>query len=266
MSQENLDIVRANFEAFNAGDLDALREMFDPDVIVRAAEDWPEPGPFVGRDAVMRQGEQLRETWDAVTLEPISDFIDVGDRVAVRHIWRGVGRGPPEANLEFTVVYTIRKGRILGLDYFYDHAEALATMGLRESASAQSNVELVYRAFAAYNQRDLDAFLALNDDDVEAVPRVGLMEGSYHGHDGLRRWWEDLFGVYPDFEMEVVEVRDLGDLTLTTLRVRGHGAGSDIPLDDAIWSVGRWRQGKCVWWANFDTEAEALAVTGRGGG
>ena len=41
--------------------------MYDPNVIVRATEDWPEPGPFVGREAVMRQGEQLRETWDAVT-------------------------------------------------------------------------------------------------------------------------------------------------------------------------------------------------------
>ena len=106
--------------------------MYDPNVIVRATEDWPEPGPFVGRDAVMRQGEQLRETWDAVTVEPISDFIGVGDRFAVRHIWRGVGHGPAESNLEFTVVYTIRKGKILGIEYFYDHAEALKTMGLDE--------------------------------------------------------------------------------------------------------------------------------------
>ena len=36
-----------------------------PTSIVRTPEDWPEPGPFVGREAVMRQFEQLRETWDA---------------------------------------------------------------------------------------------------------------------------------------------------------------------------------------------------------
>jgi hypothetical protein len=35
-----------------------------------------------------------------------------------------------ESNLEFTVVYTIRKGKILGLDYFRDHAEALEALGL----------------------------------------------------------------------------------------------------------------------------------------
>ena len=132
MSQENLEVVRAAFEAWNARDLDALRELYDSDIIVRVTEDWPEPGPFVGREAVMRQGEQLRETWDAVTLEPISDFVDVGDRVAVRHVWRGVGHGPAESNPEFTVVATVRKGKILGFDYFWHHAEALDALGLSE--------------------------------------------------------------------------------------------------------------------------------------
>ena len=57
------------------------------------AEGWPEPGPFFGRETVMRQFEQLRETWDTDTFELISDFIDVGDRVLVRFIWRGAGTG-----------------------------------------------------------------------------------------------------------------------------------------------------------------------------
>ena len=35
MSQENVEIVRAAFEAWNAGDMDAFRELYDPDVIVR---------------------------------------------------------------------------------------------------------------------------------------------------------------------------------------------------------------------------------------
>ena len=32
-----------------------VREFYDPDAIMRVAPDWPEPGPFVGRDAVMQQ-------------------------------------------------------------------------------------------------------------------------------------------------------------------------------------------------------------------
>jgi ketosteroid isomerase-like protein len=131
MSQENVEIVRAFFEAWNAGDMDALREMYDPDIIVRMPEDWPEPGPFVGPDAVMRQWQQQRETWDADTLEWISAFSDAGDRVVVRFIWHGVGQGP-ELNLEVTGVYTVRKGRIFGLVFLWDHAEALEALGLRE--------------------------------------------------------------------------------------------------------------------------------------
>ena len=139
MSQENVEVVRAAFEAGNSGDMDALREMYDPDVIVRPFEDWPEPGPYMGREAVMRWFEQLRETWDADALEPIGDFIDIGDRVAVRQIWRGAGSGP-EANLEMTWVGTVRKGKIVFVEFFWDHAEALEAVGLsKQDAHADSS-------------------------------------------------------------------------------------------------------------------------------
>ena len=126
-----MEIVRALFDAWNAGDWDAFRELYDPYVIVRTVEDWPEPEPYVGREAVMRQGEQQRETWDADALVPIGDFIDAADRVAVRFIWRGTGHGP-ESNMEVTQVITVRKGRVFLLEHFWDHAKALKTLGLSE--------------------------------------------------------------------------------------------------------------------------------------
>ena len=131
MSQENVEVVRAGFEAWNAPDMEALRELYDPDVLWRPPEGWPEPGPYVGREAVMRQLEQMRETWDADTLEPISDFIHAADRVVVRQIWRGAGRGP-ESNLEITNVFMLRKGKIVYQEFFWDHAEALEAAGLSE--------------------------------------------------------------------------------------------------------------------------------------
>jgi ketosteroid isomerase-like protein len=131
MSQENVEINRAFIEAWNAGDVDALRALYDPDVIVRPLEGWPEPGPYVGREAVMRQWEQQRETFDADSLEVIGDYIDAADRVVVKQIWRGVGHGP-EANIEVTSVSTFRKGRIIFVEFFWDHAEALEAVGLSE--------------------------------------------------------------------------------------------------------------------------------------
>ena len=79
----------------------------------------------------MREWEQMRETWDADALVPISDFIDAGDRVLVRFIWRGQGHGP-ESNIELTAVYTVRHGRVLYQEFFRDYAEALEAVGLRE--------------------------------------------------------------------------------------------------------------------------------------
>ena len=134
MSRENVEIVRALVDHWNAADMDAFRELYDPDVIVRTAEGWPEPGPYVGREAAMRFHEQLRGTWDSNTLVPISDFIDAGDRVAVRYIWRGAGHGA-ELNIEVTLVFTMRKGRVVFQEFFWDHAEALEAMGLSEQGA-----------------------------------------------------------------------------------------------------------------------------------
>ena len=130
MSQENVEVVRAAYDAWNAGDIDAVRDFHHPNVIARYGAAWPEPGPFVGREEVMRQWERNREAWDSDTFESIS-IAEAGDRVIARLIWRGVGRGP-EAHLEFTAVYTVRKGKVLYQESFWDHAEALVAVGLLE--------------------------------------------------------------------------------------------------------------------------------------
>ena len=105
--------------------------MHAPSVIARTIEGWPEPGPFVGRDAVMRQFARVRAAWDTDAIEPIGDFLDAGDRVIVRVFFHDLGIGP-EANLEFTIVYTVRERRIFFIEYFWDHAEALEAAGLSE--------------------------------------------------------------------------------------------------------------------------------------
>src|SRR5436190_4811754 len=111
MSKENVEVVKAAFEAWNAGDMDAFRNRYHPDVTMRPMENWPEPGPWVGRDEVMRQFRQLRETYDADTWESTTAFRHIADRVVVRGIWHGVGQGP-ESHMEFTIVCAVRHGTI----------------------------------------------------------------------------------------------------------------------------------------------------------
>jgi hypothetical protein len=127
---------------------------------------------------------------------------------------------------------------------------------------SQDNLEIAYRAIDAINQRDLDAFLALMDEEVQSVPRLVAVEGDLHGHDGIRRWWDSLLDAFPDFSIVVVEGRGVGDVALITIRALGHGAGSAVPFDDKTWHASRWQRGRCVWWQVFNTEAEALEAAG----
>ena len=127
---------------------------------------------------------------------------------------------------------------------------------------SQENVELACRSIEASNRRDLEAFLRLMDTDVEGVPPLASMEGNYHGHAGIRRWWESLFENLPDFAIEVVEKREHGDLTLTVVRNRAHGAASAAPVEERLWIVAEWRNRKAIWWHTFRSEAEALEAVG----
>lgn len=126
-----------------------------------------------------------------------------------------------------------------------------------------SHGELQQRIFDAFNRRDLADFLTLMDADVRAVPLTAVMEGDYRGHDGIRRWWTNLLDILPDYTIDAIAVRELGDVTVSELRNRAHGPGSDTDVEHRTWSVAKWRDGKVVWWGNFQTEAEALDAVGQ---
>jgi ketosteroid isomerase-like protein len=132
MSQENVEIVRRAYETWNAGDMETLREFYEPyAIIVPRFEGWPEgTEPTVGRDAVVELYEYARETWNADSMEPVS-LTEAGDSVVVRTIWRGTGHGP-DFTMEWSIVFTLRNGKIFLLEQFWDHEDALEAVGLTE--------------------------------------------------------------------------------------------------------------------------------------
>jgi ketosteroid isomerase-like protein len=131
MSPESAEVVRQAYKAYNAGDLAAFGALLHADVVMHHVEGWPEPGPSVGRDAVLLMIEQLRDAFEGDTLEPTTDFVEGTGCVIARDVWRGSGSGP-EADFEFTRIFTVRKGLITCIEIFRDHAEALAAVGLSE--------------------------------------------------------------------------------------------------------------------------------------
>ena len=127
---------------------------------------------------------------------------------------------------------------------------------------SRENVELHRRAIDAVNRRDLEGFLALMDADVEVVSRIVAVEGGLHGHDGVRKWWANWFATWPDYEIDVVGMRDIGAVTIATISAIGHGAGSALPFEDNAWLACRWRDSRVVWWQVFRVEADALEAIG----
>jgi hypothetical protein len=127
---------------------------------------------------------------------------------------------------------------------------------------SQENVDAFLRGVSAFNSRDLEGYLDLMDPDVEAVPLLAGVEGHYPGHAGVRRWWETLLETFPDFAIEVDEVRDLEDVTLAAIRYRAHAAKADTLVESQLWMAGRWRGGTCVWWGSFASEADAAKAAG----
>jgi ketosteroid isomerase-like protein len=123
---------------------------------------------------------------------------------------------------------------------------------------SQENVEVVRGTFDAFNARDLDAFLGYMDPEVEYRSLVLEVEGAYHGHEGIRSWWESVLTVFPTWSPQIVEARDLGDRVVSRVRAEGRGTGSGIALERDIWHLAEVRDGRLRTSAFFRTEQEAL--------
>lgn len=116
---------------------------------------------------------------------------------------------------------------------------------------------LAEAAYAALNAGDLDGFLALVDVDVEFTSMVAEAEGTtFHGHDGVRAWWETVRGAFEDVHWELLDVRGSPERAVTNIRMTGTLGGATVA--QTMWQAATARDGKLSWWGFFRSEAEAL--------
>src|SRR5581483_3057684 len=85
----SIELVRAGFEALNAGDLDSCIELTSLDLIINLAE---LPEPLHGRDIWREGAVMFRRAFPDLHAE-IEDIFASGDRVAVRLTMRGTHQG-----------------------------------------------------------------------------------------------------------------------------------------------------------------------------
>jgi ketosteroid isomerase-like protein len=128
----------------------------------------------------------------------------------------------------------------------------------RSQTERDDDVRVVCGTHEAFQSRDLDAFLGYMDPEVDFRSLVLEVEGAYHGHEGVRSWWENVLAVFPDGSPYVKEVREVGDRVVARVQAEGRGTGSGIALERDIWQVAEVRGGRITLSAFFRTEQEAL--------
>jgi uncharacterized protein len=130
MSQQNVEVVRQTFEAYNRGDYAEAAALLAPDVVWEIGQEVPALGP----DAVRRMWDRWDSAWDDLETVP-EDFIDAGDKVVVTVHYTGRGRASGIVlDDRLFDVYTLRDGKCVRKVEFKERSEALAAAGLDVSA------------------------------------------------------------------------------------------------------------------------------------
>ena len=124
--------------------------------------------------------------------------------------------------------------------------------------------QLARAAIEAFMAHDLDGILAVADEGIVVQSLLTEAERPlYHGHEGVREWFENVFGVFPDWQpLPRPASFDENGAVVIGLDVTATGAGSGAPVDQVYWLGARVQAAKIVFFGFFRTESDALeAVT-----
>ena len=103
---------------------------------------------------------------------------------------------------------------------------------------SQENFDTFKRGLDAYNRRDLDALTETLEPDVERHPALAVLLGGeqtvFHGHQGVRESIREEDEALTVFQVEISEIRDLGNRVLAIGRVHARGRESGVEIDSAF--------------------------------
>ena len=137
MAQENVEVVRRQFAAFEHGGLEAAAAYWHPDIDWRAVEGAADDvGVISGPDALRAYYDDWLETFDDLRAEVGEVLFEDGDQVAVMVHNSGRGRASGVVTKgRYYVVCTVRDGLIVSGREYESRDKALRAVR-RESAGA----------------------------------------------------------------------------------------------------------------------------------
>jgi ketosteroid isomerase-like protein len=136
MPEENAEIIRRLYRAFNEGDAGAVSEGFTDDAEFRPAfigGGIVEGAVYRGRDGIAEFVEVQKETWRSLTADPVTIRDLGGNRVLVEVRLEAVGRASGVAVHRSTWnVFELRDGKVAAGRVYAARAEALEAAGVEE--------------------------------------------------------------------------------------------------------------------------------------
>ncbi len=128
---------------------------------------------------------------------------------------------------------------------------------------SQENVEIVRRAFEAFEREGLDGYLRYLDPEIEWTPTGAWIEAAtYRGHEGVRRYLGSIEAEFDDLRVEPVRLIDAGEQVISSVRISGRGKTSGASVELTLISVGRLRDGMAYRIRNYPDMAAALEAAG----
>jgi ketosteroid isomerase-like protein len=131
-SEEDIAVVRDQFDAVNERDFERAMDHYADDVVLVVDRGWFETGTFEGKEAVGEWfGRWFRE-FDASFRFKINEARGIGGAVFLHAEFDGVGRssGAP-AHAEAGYLYEVRDGKVVRAEIFKTREEALEAAASR---------------------------------------------------------------------------------------------------------------------------------------
>ena len=128
---------------------------------------------------------------------------------------------------------------------------------------SQENVEAFHRGTVALNRCDVEYAVRHSTEDVVFIAARSAVEGTFVGHEGLRKFFADNAANFEVFQARYDDVRDLGEdrvLAIGTIHIRGRGAG--VETDVPVAGIATYREGKLSRWEDFRERRLALKAVG----
>jgi ketosteroid isomerase-like protein len=130
MSQENVELVRGGFDAFQEGNLSGMLDLMADDLVTYRAD--PDDATYHGREGFLEATADWTEDFSEWSVIP-EEFIDARDRVLVRvrQMARGEASGIPVEG-QFWFVFEVRGRRVAKVSFYIRRDAALEAAGLSE--------------------------------------------------------------------------------------------------------------------------------------